>query len=386
MNTKRNIVLLLFFAVLLATVLPEVLPAQTTNKAQTTQTPRSRRQPAGGTTPAGGAAKEAAPVPANEGSVRPMTERARIRSQIDAETPQHIVWQTILYRMMDLKTEISNQALYYPSRPAGDRQNLFTLIFKLLMDGKIPAYNYSGDGPDVFSEKTKIDFEALLVKYNVLYTKKGTQFIVEDAEIPSPDVTSYMIKEGYFLNQVKGTFDCEVMAICPFYVTPDYDGGGPDQKEALFWVEYKDLRPYLARTPIMISDFNTALGHTLDDFFQKNLYKGSILKTLNMRDLPLAQLAGVTDPDALKAAQDSIENYLKTFNSKLWMMNDSVGIRAERAKLEKLREKPAKSRKDEPKPKGTTTTTTGGGGGEAADVGGGGAEASPAEGGGENTF
>ncbi|GHT50229.1 hypothetical protein AGMMS49982_05170 [Bacteroidia bacterium] len=378
MNSKRKVVLLLFFAVLLATVLPEVLPAQT-NKAQTTQSPRSRRQPAGAT-PAGGTAKEAAPVPANEGSVRPMTERARIRSQIDAETPQHIVWQTILYRMVDLKSEITNQALYYPSKPAGDRQNLFTLIFKLLMDGKIPAYTYSSDGPDVFSEQTKLDFESVLVKYNVLYTKKGTQFVVEDADIPSPDVTSYMVKEGYFLNQVKGSFDCEVMAICPFYVIPDYESGGPDQKEPLFWVEYKDVRPYLARTPIMISDFNTVLGHTLDDFFQKNLYKGDILKTLNMRDLPLAQLAGVTDPEALKAAQDSIENYLKNFNTKLWMMNDSIGIRADRAKLEKLRQKPAKSRKDEPRQGGATTTgTVGGGGGSAAGVGGGDA-------GGENPF
>jgi gliding motility associated protien GldN len=256
------------------------------------------------------------PSEANAPTVSNLTERAKIKNEETSRTPSHIVWERIIYRTIDLTKDESNAALYYPVQPQGDRQNLFTLIFKLLSDGKITAYNYL-EGGEVFEESQKIDFENFLTKYQLLYTKEGERFVVDERDIPGPEVTQYMIKEGYFFDQATGTFKTGVIAICPILVREDFYYGG-STKEALFWLKYEDIRPYLSREMIMTSNYNNALTYTIDDYFHKNMYTGDIVKTINMMGKSLSQEVG-NEPEAQKRAQDSIENQLKAFDRKLWI-------------------------------------------------------------------
>jgi hypothetical protein len=55
------------------------------------------------------------------------------------------------------------------------------------------------------------------------------------------------------------------------------------------------------------------------------MYKGDIVKTVNMRDLSLSQQVG-NDPEKLKLAQDSIESQLKTFKDQLWVKQDTTQV------------------------------------------------------------
>jgi gliding motility associated protien GldN len=257
------------------------------------------------------------PSEANAPTVSNLTERAKIKNEEESQKPRHIVWERIIYRMVDLTNGDNNSALYYPVQPQDNRQNLFTLIFKLLSDAKITAYNYL-EGSETFEESQKFDFESnFLTKYQLLYTKEGDRFVVDERDIPSSEVTLYMIKEGYYFDQATGTFKSEVIAICPVLVREDFYYGS-STREALFWLKYNDIRPYLSREMIMTSNYNNALTHTIDDYFHKNMYSGEIIKTVNMMGKSLAQEVG-SDPEAQKQAQDSIENQLKSFDQKLWI-------------------------------------------------------------------
>ncbi|MDR2682523.1 MAG: gliding motility protein GldN [Dysgonamonadaceae bacterium] len=279
------------------------------------------------------------PSAVDSSSVFDLTERARIKNEVESKRPSHIVWERLIYRIVDVTKEVNNAALYYPVQPQGGRQNLFTLMFKLLADGKITAYNYLESG-EVFEESQKRNFEELLKSLQLLYTKQGDRFVVDERDIPSMEVTQYMIKEGYYFDQATGMFQTSVLAICPILVREDYYSGGLS-RETLFWLKYDDIRPYLSREMIMTSNYNNALTYTMDDYFRKTLYTGEIIKTVNMMGKSLAQEVG-NDSTALKQAQDSIEAQLKAFNGSLWVYNDS--IRSSATKVQDKKTKTASGR------------------------------------------
>lgn len=246
-----------------------------------------------------------------------LTERAKIKNEEESKSPAHVVWIREVYRYVDLTKE-NNAALYYPVQPIGNRMNLFTLLFKLLMDGKITAYNYI-DGREVFTESEKVDVKNLLDKYEIPFTQEGNLLKVDESSIPSSEVTMYMIKEGYYFDAATGTFQTAVIALCPLLVREDLYYGGTTS-DALFWVTYDEIRPYISREMIMTSNYNNALTYTIDDYFRKNMYTGDIVKTTNLMGQSLAQEVG-DDPEALKKAQDSIETQLKDFDKKLWVIS-----------------------------------------------------------------
>jgi gliding motility associated protien GldN len=278
------------------------------------------------------------PSAADSSSVVNLTERARIKNEVESKKPSHIVWERMIYRNVDLTKETNNAALYYPVQPQGGRQNLFTLIFKLLSDNKIKAYRHVETG-EVFEDSYKLNFEESLKSLQLSYTKQGERFVVDERDIPSMEVTQYMIKEGYYFDQATGMFQTTVLALCPLLVREDFYYNSNPSREALFWLKYDDLRPYLSREMIMTSDYNNALTYTMDDYFRKTMYTGEIVRTVNMMGKTLAQQVG-NDSIAMKQAQDSIETQLKVFRKNLWVYTDSVRPATEKAQDKKGAEKP----------------------------------------------
>jgi gliding motility associated protien GldN len=195
-----------------------------------------------------------------------------------------------------------------------------------MADRKITAYNYLMDRQEVFTDSEKVDFETILKKFQILYKKEGVgdnvHYVVDNSDIPSSEVLMYTIKEGWYFDAATGTYKSQVLAICPLLVRKDYNVGDITTN-AMFWIPYENLRPYLARAMIMTTNYNNVMNYSIDDFFTKGMYKGDIVKTVNMKDQSLAQQVG-NDPEKLKHAQDSIENQLKAFRKQLWVQPDST--------------------------------------------------------------
>jgi gliding motility associated protien GldN len=278
-----------------------------------------------------------------------LTDRAKIKNTENSKEPVRVVWLREIYRNIDLTKE-NNAALLYPPQPLGNRQNLCTLIFKLIADNKVTAYKYYENERLVDSEI--IDFEEILTARGIIHTSQGAgenkKIIIEETDIPSSEVLQYMIKEAWYFDEATGSFKSQIKAICPILVQEDFDIGG-FRSYALFWIPYENLRPYLSREMIMTSDYNNALSYTIDDYFTKRMFSGDIVKTVNMRNLTLSQQVGSDNLEALKHAQDSIESQLKDFEKQLWVQEDTTVV-ATAKQSQKTSSKSEKPKKEE-KPK-----------------------------------
>lgn len=277
-----------------------------------------------------------------------LTTRAASKNEDQSKNIGNMIWIREIYRMIDLREEV-NSPLYYPEYPIGDRMNFFTLIFRLISQNKIPAYEYI-DGREIFTDKHKVKFEDILKNHQIMYTSQGSgnqvKYTIEDSDIPSNEALIYTIKEVWYFDQATGMFNSKILAICPMLLRQE-DESEPI-RTPLFWLLYEDIRPYISRALIMTSNINNAMTYTIDDFFNKKMYNGEIISTTNMMNRSLAQEVG-DDPEKLKLAQDSIENQLKFFEKKLWVPVDSTAIANKKDSKKNSKKETNNTKEEKPK-------------------------------------
>lgn len=243
-----------------------------------------------------------------------VTTRARIMFPTAATMPQDVVWRRDIYRELDL-TEEANAGLYYPVEPVGNQMNLFTYIFKLMMLGSVPVYEYRLDGNESFEDSARVKPLAFLDNYQIYYERVNRRIRLDNSDIPSREVKSYYIKESAYYDQATATFHKQVVALCPVLEREDDFGDGAT-KYPLFWVKYEDLAPFLTKHQMMTSHLNNAAMMSADDFFTRSLYHGKIYKTNNLLGRTLAQYC--SSDSAMTKEQKRIEAELAAFEKNLW--------------------------------------------------------------------
>ena len=258
-------------------------------------------------------------------------DRASLMFPTAVDVPEDPTWRRDIYRSIDL-TKDENAALYYPVEPQGGNMNLFTLLFKLLNTGKIPAYDYQLDGVENFQQSNRMHFKDMLERQGIYYEVEGNSIKVEQADIPSADVLSYYVKESSYYDQNTATYHSRIVALCPVlhraadefairsYVSEDGEEEDVQnqkvQKFPLFWVKYDDIKNYLSGQDVMTSNLNNAARMSMDDFFSTNHYKGDIYMTTNMQNKSLQQYCA-TD-SLLKKEQTRIEKQMTDFEEHIW--------------------------------------------------------------------
>ena len=251
----------------------------------------------------------------NKSNANNMTTRAQIIFPTAASMDEDVVWRRDIYRELDLN-EDANAPLYYPVEPLGSQVNLFTYIFKLMMQGRIKAYQYKLDGNESFNADDVVKPKTFLDNYHIYYEKDAQgRTHLDNSDIPSKEVKSYYIKETTYYDQHTATFHTKVLALCPI-MTRDDDFGDGGNKYPLFWVKYDDLAPFLSKQQIMTSNLNNAATMSIDDYFLRNQYKGKIYKTNNMLGKTLAQYC--SSDSAMSKEQKKIEAELAAFEKNLW--------------------------------------------------------------------
>ena len=244
-----------------------------------------------------------------------VTTRAQIMFPTSASMDEDVVWRRDIYRELDLN-EDANAPLYYPVEPLGSQVNLFTYMFKLMLSGRIKAYQYKLDGNESFDDADVVKPKAFLDNYHIYYEKDANgRMHLDNSDIPSKEVKSYYIKESSYFDQHTSTFHTKVLALCPI-MTRDDDFGDGGNKYPLFWVKYDDLAPFLSKQQIMTSNLNNAAVMSVDDYFVRNQYKGKIYKTNNMLGKTLAQYC--PSDSAMSKEQKKIEAELAAFEKNIW--------------------------------------------------------------------
>lgn len=297
---------------------------QTTAKTTTATAPKTTPAPTTtATTPAATPATPAASAPKSIAvpAASNVAGRASLEFPSAAEMPEDVSWRRDIYRKLDL-TEDKNATLYYPEEPLGDRMNLFTYLFKLMMRKQIKVYNYTIDGNEDFSAKNEVVPKDFLERNHIFFEEKNGRFRIEDSDIPSAEVTAYYIKESTYFDQHTATFHTQVVAFCPVRREVDEFGTTP-VNTPLFWVKYADVAPFLAKLQLNGSNYNNASVISADDFFTTNQYEGTIYKTNNLQGKVLANYCK-NDSD-LNKEQKRIESELVTFENHVWG-TDSASI------------------------------------------------------------
>ena len=229
--------------------------------------------------------------------------------------PEDVVWKRDLYRELDL-TKDKNAALYYPVMPKGNQCNLFTYLFRLMLTGRVNAYDYNMTGTESFEAKDKVDLKVFLSRYSIYYEEKNGKIEVADADVPSEQVKRYYLKESSYLDQRTGTMHTKVIAICPILLEGGEFGEDVASPKPLFWMKYDDVAPYLAKLPVMSSDLNNVTRMTADDYFTLCRYEGKIYRTNNMQGKNIADYC--TNDSAQVAESKRIDQQLADFESRLW--------------------------------------------------------------------
>lgn len=251
---------------------------------------------------------------AEQGPANELSPRARAQYNTQSALETDVEWSRDIYRELDLTLE-RNAALYYPSEPLGEQVNFFTMIFRLLLDGKIKAYEYRLDGNELFTKDNELDIKNMLEKFYIYYSEdENGKITVELADIPCSEVLKYYIKETNYVDRRTSTYSTHVMAICPVLLRNDF--GTVPVPYPMFWLDYNDISSYLRMTPAMTSSYNNTRNMSLDDYFVMRRYEGKIYKTSNLQNKPLADYC-LTD-SAMNAEQAKIESELSSFESQLW--------------------------------------------------------------------
>ena len=289
-----------------------------------------------------------------------LSERAKAQYTGQLSAPDDVVWKRDIYRTLDLTKE-KNAALYYPVEPLGDRVNMFTLLIRLVADGKVPAYEYRSDGNELFTPDNRYKVNELLDKFYIYFEEKGGKYVIADADIPSGDVLSYFIKESTYYDQRTATTATKVTAICPV-LHRSGDFGDEVTKYPMFWLSYDDVSTYFGMTPVMTSSYNNVSNMSLDDYFATHLYDGEIYKTANLQNRLLSDYC--KNDTALTEERARIEGELRGFENHLWGTEEpdttaveETATRGHRAKLPTTKtSKAASSKASSSKARGAQTT------------------------------
>ncbi len=251
----------------------------------------------------------------------PLSERAKTQYPTN-EPPSEVVWKRDIYRVLDLQKE-KNASLYYPVQPIGKSMNLFTYIFRHILDNSIVAYEYNLDGYEDFSEQSKIDPRQMLENHSIYYEIQGedSALVVNPSDLPSNEVLSYYIKESHYFDQRTSTYNSKVTAICPVLHRAG-EFTSEVTKYPMFWLKYDEIAPLLSLQTVMSSSYNNVSTMTLDDYFTKNCYEGEIYKTVNLRNLAISQYC--KDSASVKKEQQKIEKQLSDFRANLWSQKKSA--------------------------------------------------------------
>jgi len=249
-----------------------------------------------------------------------VTERMQLSMETVEPSEADLQWMRVIYRQLDL-TKDANTPLYYPDEPMEGQENLFRIIMRLLAAGQLPAYEYL-DGREAFTDQYRVKVADVLDRFHILNTpakgstEKNPRFDIDDSDVPANEVLSYYIIERWEFDKRSNRMRTRVEAICPV-LHRSGDFGGEAVRYPMFWIKMDDLRPSLATQNIFTSDDNNLATCTYADYFTMGLYNGEIYKTRNLRNQSLMQI--YQEPEALKHAQDSIQNRLETYEKKLWV-------------------------------------------------------------------
>ncbi|MCX6236163.1 MAG: gliding motility protein GldN [Bacteroidia bacterium] len=229
------------------------------------------------------------------------------------------VWSRTVWRIIDLR-EKTNQHFYYPTREIQGRANLFNVLLKGIEAKTITAFNAKA-ADEEFKEpitynqvKQQFGDSVKTIKVTDINTGDVHDSIVQ-ADIPTHEVKQLEIKEVWYFDKQKSTLQVRILGICPIRVYKKDLKDSTFVRKRLFWVNYPEIRPLLAKNE-SLNEFNGARSLSFDDLFLTRRFDGYIVKEENTyNNRAIEQYA--TGEYAAKESE-RIKNSIFNYEQDLW--------------------------------------------------------------------
>lgn len=217
------------------------------------------------------------------------------------------IWSRDIYRQIS-KDAIGNESFFFPLKSNDKEVNLFSLIVNLISTNTVPIYKFNAQ-PNLSTEN-KLEGADALKECAIPYKENedGT-YMVKRSDIPSEEVTYYLIKETWHFDSKTSKGEARVTHICPVL----FEKG---KYFPLFWVALDDIGAYLSRVESSVSFEHVAPALTNASVFDiiKNRYYRGCIYQVGLRQLSLL----FPDMKELINERRRIENELDYIQSRFY--------------------------------------------------------------------
>ncbi len=215
-----------------------------------------------------------------------------------------IMWSKIVYEEIDL-SEKFNHPLFFPKDGLynSERKSLWRTIREAIMSGKVE--NIYNDVNPNFTEK--FDRETYLKR---LENSDGPELV----PLKSMDIVSYKIKGIWYVDKRIGEMRYRLLGIMP--KGKDMNNLANDEPVDLFWLWFKDLRPFLHKQ-LVFDNKNNASRITFDQLLTSRRFTSRIYAIDNVfNDRAIDQY--VDDPFMQLIESERLKTVIRDFEQDLW--------------------------------------------------------------------
>ena len=225
-----------------------------------------------------------------------------------------VMWSKRVWRTIDFRQKM-NQSFYYPIEAHNNWRSFMQVIIDALKEGSITAYDISPTDEflipltyqAVITRQTNEEHKVLVRPYPPYEEYDTTIF----TEFDPTKVMRIRIKEDWYFDKQRSQMMVRIIGLCPVLMK---ERDGEEFPEPLFWINYPEARPVLAKAQ-MFNRSNNAEKRTYDEVFIKRSFNSYIYKEENVYDRRITEYA--TGIDALLESK-RVKNQIFNFEHDLW--------------------------------------------------------------------
>lgn len=229
-----------------------------------------------------------------------------------------MMWSKRIWRVIEMKEKM-NQAFYYPEIPHNNWRSFMTVLMDGIKEGTITAYDASSSTDEFIIPLTKDELLGRMERLDTISMQRSYPpydyfDTIMTLKFEPTDVKRLRIKEDMFFDKQRSVTEIRIIGVCPVKDNIDPKTGEFRGYQPLFWVNFPEARPLLAKAEVFNRQ-NSAQKMTYDDLFWKRMFDSYIYKEENVYDRKIDEYA--TGLDAMLESE-RIKNELFMFEQNLW--------------------------------------------------------------------